>query len=74
MNELKHDDRLDALMYAYTNALSRRVERQIRDFISLESAQLIQEVEHFNLMNVIDIALDNHDRNAFMKLSGELHA
>lgn len=75
MNELERDDsdRLDALMYACKNVLSRRAERQIRDFISLESTQLIQEVEYFNLMNSIDLALDNRDKNAFMQLTGMLH-
>lgn len=42
--------------------------------ISYEANQLMKEIEHFNLMNAIDRALDERDEKAFMQLTGKLNA
>lgn len=69
------NDLLASLVHAYmASKIREAIKQEVEERLGDETNQVMKEIEHFNLMNAIDRALDNRDKEAFMQLTGELHA
>lgn len=77
MKNNQNKDSLEALLYAYMMTKTLRkvseMSQEAAETFSAEVHQVMKEIEQFNLMNAINRALDNGDKEAFMKLTGELN-
>lgn len=74
MNPEQKRDQMASLIYSYL-ALKGVIGSSsiIKENEPSEIDQLMQEIEVFNLKNAIDKALDDGDKEAFMRLTGELN-